>query len=249
MTRRRRGGVRWRLNLCRFVARTSPRAAGRGSLSPANSPLAHSLLGVAGMWERVGSVGCFLLAGALATACGGSVSGGAGSGAAAGTGGSGATGATGGAAGTGGHGGSGGSGGTIPVPPCCTGDLACGPSMECVQTVCEPVLDDACWRDSDCGPNAHCDGASVCPCMADCIAPDTPGQCVPDVGNCCKTDTDCGDFAYVPCVSGRCKVPVPDACWTDAECAGGACIGAVVCPCGSQCKQPDKPGSCAYPAD
>ncbi len=121
--------------------------------------------------------------------------------------------------------------------------------MECVDTICEPRLADACWRNADCGTNERCDGAFVCPCTADCAGPDKPGQCVPDAPGCCATDMDCGDFAYVPCVSGRCMAPVMDGCWTNADCAGGACIGAIVCPCGSACSQPDTPGSCAYPGN
>jgi hypothetical protein len=72
-----------------------------------------------------------------------------------------------------------------------------------------------------------------------CMAP-TPGPL------CCKTDYDCGDFAWQPCVNGVCKMPQGGGlCWVDAECpAGQKCLGASVCPCGAACAVMDTPGKC-----
>ena len=68
--------------------------------------------------------------------------------------------------------------------------------------------------------------------------------------SCCTNDNECGDFAYTPCVNGVCKPTIdvpPGQCWADGMCPGGTCQGAIVCPCGTQCKQGDKPGVCVYP--
>jgi hypothetical protein len=102
-----------------------------------------------------------------------------------------------------------------------------------------------CWRDSDC-KFGTCMGASVCPCGYDCDAPDQMGSCPVPGPNCCKTDNDCGDFQWMPCVNGVCKQPQSGGlCWVDAECPQGQkCIGASVCPCGAMCAVIDTPGKC-----
>ena len=199
----------------------------------------------------------------------GAVSGGAGSGAVGGIAGSGAiggiagSGAVGGVAGGGAVGGVAGAGG---ISPCCTSDLSCpqwfGDSEDepfpgstvCVEGNCIPSAPPGrCWRDSDCGKGVSCNGAFVCPCGMDCYAADQLGWCggppppppPPPPGGCCKTDYDCGDFVYTPCVNNVCKQPVPGKCWKDTECPKGKkCVGAFVCGCLALCAAPDTPGTC-----
>jgi hypothetical protein len=207
---------------------------------------------------------------------GGSGTGGApGTGAVAGTGGYAGTGAVagGGSAGTAGGGGwagtaggggwagtaGGGSAGTAGgggVPACCGSDDDCpqfydtGLTTECIAGVCKEIPQlGQCWDDADCF-GSQCVGGSVCPCGADCFAADTLGWCTskppPPPPGCCVTDIDCGDYAWMPCVSGVCKMPAGGGlCWVDAECPmGQKCIGASVCPCGAPCAMVDTPGKC-----
>lgn len=97
---------------------------------------------------------------------------------------------TGGAAGGGGGGaGHGGTGGALSLSPgCCQSQNDCpGPTnRQCVlstasQTgVCEagiPSDSNVCWNDSDCFNGQSCVGARVCPCGAQCLVADQPGEC------------------------------------------------------------------------
>jgi hypothetical protein len=65
-------------------------------------------------------------------------------------------------------------------PGCCNAKEDCGPDLDvqCVEHVCLPSVDDACWSDADCPPDLSCIGASICPCGALCEEPSTPGSCV-----------------------------------------------------------------------
>lgn len=75
--------------------------------------------------------------------------------------------------------------------------------------------------------------------MGWCAAPPPPPGC-------CKVDSDCGDYAWMPCVQGVCKMPAPAGyCWVDAECPTGlVCIGVSTCPCGMLCGAVDAPDKC-----
>jgi hypothetical protein len=213
------------------------------------------LVGCGGQWmpisRRLGRRSCLGQCGQLGGSRGSGAVGG--SGAIAGAGGGGAV------AGTGG-----GTAGAAGSPAyCCTTSMDCPQyyegdgedeaaplANECVNGVCKPTPPYMqCWDDNDC-PYGMCQGAFVCPCTADCDGPDSLGWCAappppPPDPYCCKTDWDCGDYAYVPCVNGVCMMPVPGACWTSAECAAGEqCVGASVCPCGALCGIADTPGKC-----
>jgi hypothetical protein len=155
--------------------------------------------------------------------------------------------------------------------PCC--DLTLGeedlctlldPETKChkldgsVVGKCLPPVDaPACWTDLDCGEGMKCDGASICPCEADCDGIDTPGSCVPDVlpAGCCYDDEDCDqgtDQAWTCAWNemsgewGRCMwYPGEGKCWDDGDCAPGeVCNGAFYCPCDALCGAPDVPGTC-----
>jgi hypothetical protein len=162
---------------------------------------------------------------------------------------------------TGGNAGSsgGGQGGYGGGDGCCTYDSDCpayaadGLGQVCVNNVCkpEPKEPGVCWSDADCGGIAgSCVGASVCPCGADCFAPDQLGKCVvPD--QCCLLDSDCVSIPekQAVCVAGNCEAkPELGQCWTDADCAPGtACGGACVCPCGAVCACGGQMGWCEGP--
>lgn len=76
---------------------------------------------------------------------------------------------------------------------------------------------------------------------------------------CCTSKADCysgkggegeGPPAPVECVQGVCKGMLmlgPSECWQDSDCQYGMCIGAFVCPCGSDCHDEDQPGTCMAP--
>ena len=118
---------------------------------------------------------------------------------------------------------------------CSNGGWVCNPTPECF-TSCPAIL---------CG---SCDGVGVlsqdCACSCD---SNGALACQKTAQACCTVDWDCGDEAFVPCVSGVCKLPVANGCWSSEECNGLSCIGAFVCPCGADCDQPDHPGFCEGP--
>ena len=199
--------------------------------------------------------------------CGGSVTQSETTGGAGGAAGAGAGAGSGGAAGAGSYGGAAGFGGSMGGAAgfagaggyagefCCKDDTDCGtnPSppngppqlpLQCVAGVCrEKPPPMKCWQDGDC-PYGMCIGASACPCGADCMA-DQLGSCMAPTDYCCKTDNDCGDYAYSPCVSGVCKQPVIGHCWKTEECpAGQKCVGVSVCPCPYECGMLESPGQC-----
>jgi hypothetical protein len=80
------------------------------------------------------------------------------------------------------------------VVDCCIEDEDCGAGQECAGAigglwgdagVCKPPAYtmcpfDAmcCWEDEDCGFDEVCTGETLCPCDANCDAPDVPGQCI-----------------------------------------------------------------------
>ena len=63
-------------------------------------------------------------------------------------------------------------------PACCLGNDGCRPNEICVAGVCkeQPPSGGDCWRDAECFGGV-CNGAMVCPCLTNCILPDTPGTC------------------------------------------------------------------------
>lgn len=136
--------------------------------------------------------------------------------------------------------------GTCPGPlPACmqctdTGELVCNPDLCIAQ--CPAIMCPVC--PPDLGPIA----TDTCACACD---PATNQYvCNPKPAPvCCVTDMDCGDFVYSPCVEGVCKpTPLPGTCWKNQDCPmGQGCAGVFVCPCGSDCDQPDKPGFCEGP--
>ena len=75
-----------------------------------------------------------------------------------------------------------------PQEGCCIKDLECGAGELCVNGesalggVCKPIPPPAfpaisCWSDAGCPAEETCLGATVCPCGAQCFAPDAPGIC------------------------------------------------------------------------
>ncbi len=67
---------------------------------------------------------------------------------------------------------------------------------------------------------------------------------------CCKADGDCKTGLCVGAATGNgvCKDPSTlnkGECWNDAQCGAGTCQKASVCPCGTNCLVPDKPGTCS----
>lgn len=224
------------------------------------------------------TTGLALLLGLVALGCGGSTSddlksgsgggssgsGGSSSGGAS-SGGSSSGGTSTGGTSTGGTGVGGGSSGGSPgvggAPGlCCNEDSECpgytaeGYGFQCVNHVCKEPLDDGlCWSDKDCGgiPGA-CEGASVCPCGADCFAADSPGKCVV-IDQCCQKNEDCDSAppGGGQCVAGNCEAkPPPGQCWTDADCGpASTCGGACICPCGSVCACGGQMGSCTFKPD
>lgn len=67
------------------------------------------------------------------------------------------------------------------APGCCNFDYECGDAIyvPCAANVCKYPEPGGCWIDAECAPGEHCEGASVCPCGAQCDGEDTPGACVP----------------------------------------------------------------------
>jgi hypothetical protein len=70
------------------------------------------------------------------------------------------------------------------------------------------VLDDGvCWDDGDCPAGETCVGASICPPGAYCFAPDTPGECQPEIMP-CEMDYATGQYW---CPEGyQCDTCLPD---------------------------------------
>ncbi|MCC6217146.1 MAG: hypothetical protein IT376_19965 [Polyangiaceae bacterium] len=103
---------------------------------------------------------------------------------------------------------------------------------------------DGCWVDLDCGERS-CVGASVCPCGASCLVPDSPGRCEP-AGGCCTSDGECGDGGARRCVEGVCQGSVAaPSCWQDSDCGPNEeCLGSLVCACGRACYTTEHPGAC-----
>ncbi len=62
---------------------------------------------------------------------------------------------------------------------CCNSDADCGDAVPsiCAQHVCKAPASTGCWADEECQPGQGCKGAVVCPCGAQCDAPDSPGSC------------------------------------------------------------------------
>ena len=141
------------------------------------------------------------------------------------------------------------------IPPCCSGDVECGPSHMCVgqdpdgfNGSCVPYpAANECYDDSHCEDGMCIDGMA-CGCNVDCLS--TLGRCL-DAG-CCMSDRECANGQV--CAGrndlwnllGVCLEPAAgQECWADAECADGlTCEGEEVCPCGAECFEPDSPGSC-----
>jgi hypothetical protein len=148
----------------------------------------------------------------------------------------------------------------FPMPgDCCFLDSDCDEGYVCAESwgdsnpgVCEPApLPGKCWNDEDCGgPFAYCQGASTCPCNADCDAPDMLGQCVCEPDSCCCPAAGCGPgMACVPVPGGQACKPIPEkgACWDDSQCGPDeACVGAIPCDCwwGGEGDGCDIPGTC-----
>ena len=74
-----------------------------------------------------------------------------------------------------------------PRATCCFDDDDCRRLARCVAESCTPrgegvcksslLMAGTCWEDSDCGAGRECTGEVICPCMASCFAPDSPGRC------------------------------------------------------------------------
>lgn len=74
-----------------------------------------------------------------------------------------------------------------PPTGCCFEDSQCGGrGGQCVSATCSKdgagvckgtPPKDTCWDAGDCGAGEACVGASVCPCGASCLVPDSPGEC------------------------------------------------------------------------
>ncbi len=64
-----------------------------------------------------------------------------------------------------------------PGPVCCVADIECIGIGVCAGGVCKAPVSGGCWKDADCGPNATCEGESICPCGALCALADYPGKC------------------------------------------------------------------------
>jgi len=147
-----------------------------------------------------------------------------------------------------------------PLPgDCCFLDTECAEGYVCAESlmggapgVCEPSpLPGKCWNDEDCGEYEGCDGASTCPCNADCDAPDEMGTCNPLIGGCCDVDSEC-DPGF-DCVGsgmgmgGTCQPETePGKCWDEDDCyETQECLGATFCPCGAVCGVGTFPGTCS----
>ncbi|UQA55828.1 hypothetical protein [Polyangium aurulentum] len=124
----------------------------------------------------------------------------------------------------------------LPCEVCDGGGPACKPDAACTS---------GCYALSC----ATCEGApggttvfGGCACACDEASNEYRCNLVP---SCCNEDMQCGDESYVPCVEHVCKQPVAGGCWKDEECGMEMiCVGAFVCPCGSDCDAPDVPGTC-----
>ncbi|PKN56096.1 MAG: hypothetical protein CVU56_17820 [Deltaproteobacteria bacterium HGW-Deltaproteobacteria-14] len=143
---------------------------------------------------------------------------------------------------------------------CCDGVTPCpsmGDELACVGVtaaqlgVCEPpAAHGACWSDADCA-SGRCEGASVCPCGANCVS--QRGACATPVSPaCCGDDDDCPSGYACGGAPGSedgvCKSGVSleaGQCWGQAHCGAGQwCLGAWVCPCDADCDGEDEPGTC-----
>lgn len=130
---------------------------------------------------------------------------------------------------------------------CCTTDFDCELGERCAGDgtpggVCKPVpVWGSCWDGNDCSPTQTCEGASVCPCDADCDVPDTVGACVGGDSGCCTGAEVCpagyqcmplSGIGWSTCVA----TPEPGRCWADTDCpANHTCEGAAFCPCNADC--------------
>lgn len=117
-------------------------------------------------------------------------------------------------------------------PACCAKNADCGPGWACGGSggsptgSCKPEVPfGECWSLEDCPTGSTCLGAFVCPCDADCDAPDQSGTCVPLPAACCWVDTDC-DAGQV-CRSQGGVNGLPGACVDDP--GGPACLGDIAC--------------------
>jgi hypothetical protein len=160
--------------------------------------------------------------------------------------------------------------GDVPIPACCTKNADCGPGWACGSGegghgTCKPALPyGRCWSLEDCPTGSTCQGASVCPCNADCFAPDVSGTCVAMPSGCCWVDSDCdaglvcraqGGIGGLPgsCVAdpaGPSCAGDSACCWNDGDCPKGttcgnasACGCIELCPMCGQCA-PDRLGTC-----
>ena len=152
--------------------------------------------------------------------------------------------------------------GIVPGPECCVDSSECGIQMLCVETsaggVCmTPPKAGQCWSDDDCGGDVgSCMGASVCPCGAQCFAPDTPGVCkdFQPPSDCCATDSDCNVMGGGSCavgdgmVNGMCMATLKFGdCYNDSHCDGGVCNNAILCACDVLCAAGNIAGTCGPP--
>ncbi len=162
-----------------------------------------------------------------------------------------------------------------PVPDgCCLDDSDCDKGIDmafvCVQGpaellgVCLPLAGQgSCWSHSDCSQGQYCEGPTVCPCGADCLIPNAPGQCVePAKSGPCYEDSQCSDGEF--CVGakacgpgeddpfwcepapGKCQAaPDQGLCWSDTHCQWPAvCVNPVYCQGGQPCLIDEHPGVC-----
>lgn len=72
--------------------------------------------------------------------------------------------------------------GSPPPPPpptaCCKSQLDCGVGSVCAMGVCKQSVAGACWADVECAQGKKCNGASICPCGAQCGMAEYPGKCL-----------------------------------------------------------------------
>jgi hypothetical protein len=191
-----------------------------------------------------------------------------GTGGASGSGGSGGSGAVSG----GGGGGFGGAAGVAGSGGECASGHPCGPEGNtCVDSDCCPCMYECqrgVWQMTACAGCAPpscppeppvngdwcggCSSAVGVSCGYDqCPAGSTVATCdgqywevfvEPCGSSCCTSDGGCGGNQL--CVSSVCK-EIGSGCWRNDQCAAGElCVGASVCPCGSDCDGPDYMGTC-----
>ncbi len=158
----------------------------------------------------------------------------------------------------------------VSLPACCAKNADCGPGWSCGTEggdmgTCKPALPyGECWSQEDCATGFTCQGASVCPCNADCFVADQPGKCIPMPNGCCWVDSDCGAGKVCRAQGGGFGLPgscVDDpngpactgdsaCCWNDADCPKNTtCSGAAACGCIELCPvcgacMPDQMGTC-----